>query len=134
MDRLINIIKDKHLLTWKDGELTGEGVGEYKLFFEHNGDVVVMSELDDMNFESIEYYMKAYDKGEGFRPYQRICVGWDELEKFLNDMRELTGNDSIETFCEVVKDLADSGISVHSDVRGHLEELQESLTTLLKRK
>ena len=114
MDRLIKIIKDKHLFTWKDGELTGEGVGEYKLFFEHNGKIVVMSELDDNNFESIEYYMKAYDKGEGvlmhlnFMPrafeegaayyysargnrkgWSNQVVAWSQLELIKNNVTEI---------------------------------------------
>ena len=70
-DRLVQVIKEKHLLTWKDGDDTGVGIGEYKLIFQHGNEIVIISELNEegVTDQTIDEFMQDYDNGEGYHPH-----------------------------------------------------------------
>ena len=133
-DRLVQVIKEKHLLTWKDGDDTGVGVGEYKMIFQHGNEIVIISELNEegVTDQTVDEFMQDYDKGEGYHPHDDY-VSWDEYKKFMQGMENIYGEGIHETFKQVIHAMAECGASIHKDIRRELEYIYEDIGKILGR-
>lgn len=133
-DRLVQVIKEKHLLTWKDGDDTGVGVGEYKMIFQHGNEIVIMSELNECGLreQTISEFMEEYEKDEGYRPHDDF-VSWEEYKKFIEGMENIYGEGAHGTFKDVIHSLADGGVRIHRDLRSELEYIYEDIGKILGR-
>ena len=131
-DRLVQIIKEKHLLTWKDGEDTGVGVGEYKLVFQHDDDIVIISELNSAGItdQTVSEFMNDYDKGEGYSPYDGM-VSWEKYNEFLKGMENIYGEGTHETFKQVIHAMAEGGVTVDRSIRCELEDIYNDIRKIL---
>ena len=134
-DRLVQVIKGRHLLTWKDGEDFGVGVGEYKLIFQHGNEIVIMSELDEdgITDQTVEEFMQSYDKGGGYRPHANY-ISWDEYKMFMNGMENIYREGVHEAFKNVIHSMAKTGVTIHKDIRRELEEIYTDIKRILETK
>ena len=135
-DRLVQIIKEKHLVTWKERDnLRGVAAAEIKLVFQHGDDIAIVSELEEcyLHDQPISEYLASYDKGEGFLPYGD-CVTFEAYMQFLKDMQEINGSDSPHGVVkDVIHALAHSGVNVDKELRRQLEYLYEEIGKILNK-
>ena len=135
-DRLVQIIKEKHLVTWKERDnLRGVAAAEIKLVFQHGDDIAIVSELEEcyLHDQPISEYLSSYDKGEGFLPYGD-CVTFEAYMQFLKDMQEINGSDSPHGVVkDVIHALAHSGVNVDKELRRQLEYLYEEIGKILNK-
>ena len=134
-DRLIQIIQGRHLVTWKERDgLNGVACGDLKMVFQHNDEIVIISELD-MNYlheQGISEYLTEYDKGYGYMPYG-YSVDIKAYHRFMHDMQEINGDTVHGAFKDVIGALANSGVGVDKEVRLQLEYLYEKIGEILKK-
>ena len=135
-DRLVQIIKEKHLVTWKERDnLRGVCCADLKLVFQHNDDITIVSELEEcyLHDQPISEYLADYDKGEGFLPYGD-CVTFEAYMQFLKDMQEINGSDSPHGVVkDVIHAMAHSGVNVDKELRRQLEYLSEEIGKILNK-
>ena len=131
--RLVQIIKEKHVLTWEDDGNMGVAAGELKLVFQHGDKIVIISELNESSMDdSVEDYMENYEKGEGYRPHDSF-ISEEEYYKFMDGMEKIYGEGVHSTFMDVITSLADGGAVVHKDIRRELEIIHEAIGRILQR-
>ena len=135
-DRLIQIMRERHLATWKsDGDLRGVCCADLKLVFQHNDEIVVISELDTscLNEQSISEYLADYDNGNGYTPYGDF-VDVYAYRRFMHDMKEINCGDTPQgVFKDIISALADSGVNVDQEVARELEYIYEEIGKILKK-
>ena len=135
-DRLVQIIKENHLVTWKERDnLRGVSAAEIKLVFQHGDDIAIVSELEEcyLHDQPISEYLSSYDNGEGFLPYGD-SVTFEAYMQFLKDMQEINGSDSPHGVVkDVIHALAHSGVNVDKELRRELEYLYEEIGKILNK-
>ena len=135
-DRLVQIIKEKHLVTWKERDnLHGVAAAEIKLVFQRDDDITIVSELEEcyLHDQPISEYLSSYDNGEGYLPYGD-CVTFEAYMQFLKDMQEINGGDTPHgVFKDVIHALAHSGVNVDKELRRQLEYLFECISKILNK-
>ena len=134
-DRLVQIIKEKHLVTWKERDnLHGVAAAEIKLVFQRDDDITIVSELEEcyLHDQPISEYLSSYDKGEGFLPYGD-SVTFEAYFQFLKDMQEINGDSVHGTFKDVIHALAHSGVNVDKELRRELEYFYEEIGKILNK-
>jgi hypothetical protein len=132
-DRLVQIIKEKHILTWEDNGNTGVAAGELKLVFQHGDEIVILSELNESSMDdSVEHYMESYEKDDYYRQHGRF-VPKEDYFKFMAGMKNIYGSGVHSTFMDVITVLADGGAVVDKDICRELEIINDAIGRILQR-
>lgn len=131
--RIIQILKDRHLAKWKDGDDTGACVCNYKVIFQNEkGEMRILSEmeLEDLEAYNIDDLIDIYKRGEGFRPHND-SLSLDDFDKYLISLENIYGEGPANTFVGFLEDVETSGVEIDKELRKYLERVQKAISQIL---
>ena len=140
MARIINVIRQPHLVTFKAYDTSDYrccGVCDYKVFIETDeGNIIVASVMDDddmRDFDIDEAVRKLADEQQNedwFYAYNR-AIGKEDIDRFVNG--QIEQNDRpVESFCDVVRTLRQSRCRISESGMKALRSLADELNKTIE--
>lgn len=135
MARIVNVIKDKHLVTYKcysESEHRCCGVCNYKVFVETDeGELLIASEWDDSSLLdfNIEEFVERWKKSDWEQkediayPFNRTIEVEDINDFILGEIESLTEN-AFDAFFSVTQKIRESGVCCSNEVEEILKKIQ----------
>ena len=132
-DRLVSVVKDRHLCEWRDGEDRCADVCEYKLAIERSdGSIAMVSahDADAIECTSIASFLEDYDSDGSLGEVSRVDL--ERFNLYLDGNYSVIGLDYAATYADMLDCIARSKVTITSDLRKHLEVVLKDIVTMLE--
>lgn len=128
----MNVMKDRHLCEWRDGEDRCADVCEYKLVVQRgDGTIALLSAgiADEIEDTSLDNFIKEFDEGRGCAIVKK--VGYRDFVDYLEGNFAVVCANYAETYADLVSYIAESGVEIDDKLRKHLVEVLNYLVDIL---
>jgi len=132
-DRLVSVVKDRHLCEWRDGDDRCADVCEYKLAIERgDGSIAMVSahDADAIECTSIASFLEDYDSDDAYHEVSRVDL--EQFNLYLDGNYNVIGPDFAATYADMLDCIVRSKVRITSDLRKHLEVVLKDIVTILE--